>query len=293
MARHRFQPTLGQRYVRNRPALPPDVCFISEVIAPNAVSESERFVLSVELSTEKLIYTRPALASHILSGFLRPPDETVLPEFRGLSLSDLLTNTTEEQRRRFKMRVAYVFTIDRADVGYSWKSRDFCDLVEETYLSRLKSRLAEVASGAEDVQPIEAKPPSAHSVYRWLRAYRASACDLRALATEMLVVRKRKPRRGPEQKLLDAFLAHRKAFTGKSTIAQLTLDFNSHIKSLDPRNIDYEVERLYAEAERVASANATLRKKKGVNRTSKKQPRYAGPEQRSEANQDPDPGDNE
>lgn len=288
MARHRFEPILGQRYVRNRPALPPDVCFICEVIVPNTLIETERFVLSVELATERLTYTRPELASHILSGYLKPPDETILPVYRGLSLSELLVNSTEEQRRRFKMRVTYVFALERADVGQSWKSPDFCDLVQATYHGRQESYLAEIASGAKDVPPIEPKPPSPHSAYRWLRAYRSSACDLRALASELIVIRKRQPRRGREQRLLDAFLAHKKAFTGNSTIAQLTLDFNEHISRLDPRHLDREIERLHEEAVRVAAANATLRKKKGVNRPSKKRPLYAGDDRHDTAATDDD-----
>lgn len=275
MARHRFAPSLGQRYVRHRPAMPPDVCFISEVIAPNSLVETEKFVLSVELATERLVYTRPELAAHILSGYLAPPGEQVLEQYRSTSLVELLSKSTEKQRMRFKTRAAYVFELELADVGQSWKSPDFRKHVAETFRRRVASCHQDSSAGGLTSLPIESKPPSPHSVYRWVRAYRASACDLRSLAVETLVQRKRKPRRGPEVQLLDAFLAHRRASTGKSTVAQLTIDFNEHIGQLDPRNIDREIERLYQEAAKVAKANATLRKKSGVKRTSKRDLRKA------------------
>ncbi len=275
MARHIFEPALGLRYERHRPGLPNDMCFISEIIAPRTLRDPERFVLSVELTTEKLTYTRPQLAALIVSGSLRPPEGTVMPTYRGLSLSELLAKSTQEQRRRFKMRVAYVFALERANVGLSWKSRDFCEMVRATFIARKESYLAEVAVRGRGVPAIETEPPSPHSAYRWLRMYRAAACDLRALAAELLVLRKRQPRRGPELRLLDAFLEYRRSFTGKSTIAQLTIDFNEYISSLDVRHIDREIERLYAEADRVANANAKLRKKKGVNKPSKRQPIHA------------------
>lgn len=270
MARHWFNPSLGQRYVRTRPGLPQDVCFISEMIQPASLRMNERIVLSVELSTERLEYSRPELAAHIQSGYLLPPEEDILQEYRGRSLSDLLLRSTEEQRRTFRMRMAYVFALERADVGLSWKKATFRELVEATFVGRVHSHAVASETTGEPCVSMESEPPSPHTVYQWSLAYRASSRDLRSLAKGLLVVRKRAPRREPERRLLDAVLTYRRAFTGNSTVAQLTLDVNAHMSQTDPRHLDLEIERLYARAQEIAQANATLRKKSGVNRRSKK-----------------------
>lgn len=259
----RFCPSLGQRYVVFSEGGPSETEVVTQLIPALTVFEAPSLELRSEqrLSRRKITYV--ALAAAIAAGTMRPSDAAAAEaSTSSVSLQDLVARMSEGQRWAFTDRVAYVLAVEGANVGLSWKSKDFRTTVLATFTARQAAGLKALLSNSK-ARPVPEKPPSAFSVDRWFRLYRARGRDLRVLAQEVLATHFRRERRPDEKRLLRAFLLARTAEIGVTPSSQLTRDFNLFARSVAPDAIDKTIDDLHQQALRAAERNATIRKAKG------------------------------
>ena len=272
MRTYRLEPAIGQRYVHRQLGAQDTLWVITAISPPSFITESIKIKFSEELTQRVFYLSVPQFAHQILDGNLRSqqmPDPSL--DDAPIALTDLLMRMSSGQLERFKMRVDYVQTIERANVGISFKSPAFVQLIKSHHMDRMHAwHLRKVGMTEQVSLTVEAKAPSATSVYRWCLRYRNSCGDLRVLAQEALATRTRSKRKPQEWEVLNAFLINQKSAIGTQSVSRLTDDFNRLMRRTDPLHTGDLIDDLLLKAKEKVQQNKSARSGKSSMRKKSK-----------------------
>lgn len=263
-----LSPEVGLRCRLRLPGVAESIYLITAVSKPKYTREGRQVTLLPQLGGKPFDLSYNAFASHLLAGELivedwESPEPPSQPPGQLAMLVDVMT---EHQRARFAMRLAYVQAVDASSVGLSLKSRGFRDLCTELFHVRRKEfahRQASLKAG-ERLPFMETKPPSPHSVYRWLLRFRKGMRNPLVLAQEVLAVRTRRHRKEASIRLAEAFIKAKSSVIEATTVKRMHAELNTRLARLNPFAVDEEVARLAAEAKRNAERNRAMRKRRGM-----------------------------
>ena len=264
MMTQRFEPAIGQRFVHRLSGVSDKVWVITAICSPTLLQESCELIFTEEVSHRVIRHTPIHVAQMTLEGKLYQQHLiSDVVESKPVALTDLIMKMSDGQRQRFKMRVSYVQVLEKHSVGFSVKSKAFCELIFSHHENRLLAHKA-MQEAKPDRRPtwIEPKPPSPTSVYRWYLRYRKSGNDMRVLAQEAIATRTRSARKPKEQELLAAFLTNRMSVIGTQSVAALTHDFNRLLEQTDPLRFDELIENLYIDGVNKAKQNQAAKRGK-------------------------------
>lgn len=279
MRTHRFEPAIGQRFTHHQEGRSKTIWVITAIPQPLTIADPVLLTFTEELTQRVFHRSTTHLAQEILEGRLvAEKREFASPGNQGaLALTNLLAVMSRSQLSNYKMKVNYVLALDRANMGQSHKSPDFCRLVETAYSLRLASWQVKVqANKGSTIEAIESRAPAPTSVYRWFLRYRKAGNDLSVLAQSTLATRTRISRKPKEKEVLAAFLSSRLALVERTSIKTLTDEFNQLMAASDPLHTDELIERLYRDACETAGANKRARNGNKTSMSSKRRRSSSG-----------------